>query len=52
MTTELERNLLNNKLRTLTEKRNLAYIEGDIDLYLFCQQEIDALTVKIEELNL
>jgi len=51
MTTELEKNLLHNKLRTLTEKRNLAYIEGDIDLYLFCQQEIEALTVKLEELN-
>jgi hypothetical protein len=52
MTKELEKNLLNNKLRTLTEKQNLAYMEGNIDLYLSCQQEIDTVNTRLQELNL
>lgn len=43
--------LLNNKLRALNDKKNAAYVNGDISLYESTNQEIEETQKILEKLN-
>ena len=43
--------LLNNKLRALNDRKNAAYVNGDISLYESTKEEIEEAQKILEKLN-